>query len=175
MRMLISGLVAAGLLTSQAAGAVCVSPGDREALDVAGLKTELMVQTLTCKNDSEYNAFINKFKPELSSDERVTTNYFSHTYGRASQKRHDEYMTQLANTKADASQKDGSRFCAHNDEVFKEVLALKNGAELKEYAAGRATAQPIAFQTCEAAAERPTRNVSTKSVSTRRSTTRHKK
>ena len=159
MRMLISGLVAAGLLTSQAAGAVCVSPADREALDVAGLKTQLMVQTLTCKNDTEYNAFINKFKPELTSDERTASTYFSHTYGRNSQKRHDEYMTLLANAKADASQKDGSRFCAHNDDIFKEVLALKNGSELKEYAAGRAVGQPVAFQTCEASgAEHTTRS-----------------
>ena len=152
MRMLISGLVAAGLLTSHAAGAVCVSPTDREALDVAGLKTQLMVQTLTCKNDTEYNAFINKFKPELTSDERTASTYFSHTYGRNSQKRHDEYMTLLANAKADASQKEGSRFCAHNDEIFKEVLALKDGNELKEYDAGRAEGQSVAFQTCVASA-----------------------
>ena len=157
MRMLISGLVAAGLLTSQAAAAVCVSPSDREALDVAGLKTQLMVQTLTCKNDADYNAFISKFKPELTADERTASTYFSRTYGRASQTRHDEYMTLLANAKADASQRDGSRFCAHNDEIFKEVLALNNGGELREYAAGRAVGEPVAFQTCEASVERPTR------------------
>ena len=158
MRMLISGLVAAGLLTSHPASAVCVSTVDREALDVASLKTQLMVQTLTCKNDAEYNAFINKFKPELASDERTASTYFSRTYGRTSQKRHDEYMTLLANAKADASQRDGSRFCSHNEEVFKEVLALKNGGELKEYAVGRAVGQPVAFQTCDGSAtERPTR------------------
>ena len=164
MRMLISGLVVAGLLTSQAAGAVCASPADREALDVASLKTQLMVQTLTCKNDTDYNAFISKFKPELTSDERAASTYFSRTYGRTSQKRHDEYMTLLANAKADASQKEGSRFCGHNEEIFKEVLALKNGSELREYAAGRATGQPIDFQTCEASnsPERPARTSSTR-------------
>lgn len=168
MRMLISGLVVAGLLTSQTAGAVCVSPVDREALDVAALKTQLMVQTLTCKNDSEYNAFITKFRPELNSDERTTTNYFSRTYGRNGQKRHDEYVTLLANAHADASQKDGSRFCAHNEQVFKEVLALKSGNELGEYAAGRTTGQPVSYQTCEAAPARPTRTPS-------HTTTRRKK
>ncbi|MDT7951271.1 MAG: hypothetical protein RQ966_07170 [Acetobacteraceae bacterium] len=157
MRLLTSALVAAGLLTSHVAGAVCVSPADREALDVAGLKTQLMVQTLTCKNDDEYNAFINKFKPEIVADERIANNYFSHAYGRASQKRHDEYMTSLANADADVSQKDGSRFCAHNQEIFKEVLALKNGSELKEFAAGRLTGQPAVFETCEATAPRSTR------------------
>lgn len=157
MRMLISGVVVAGLLTSQAAGAVCVSPADREALDVAALKTQLMVQTLTCKNDSEYNAFITKFKSELNTDERETTKYFSRTYGRNGQKRQDEYVTSLANAHADASQKDGSRFCAHNEQVFKEVLALKDGSELGEYAAGRTGAQPVVYETCEATPARSTR------------------
>ena len=156
MRMLVSGLVAVGLLTSQAAGAACVAPNDREALDVAGLKTQLMVQTLTCKNDSEYNAFISKFKSELNSDERVTSSYFSRTYGRSGQKRQDEYLTQMANSNADISQKDGSRFCAHNEDLFKEVLALKGGSELREFAAGRAVSQPASMQVCEASAT-PTR------------------
>ncbi len=159
MRKLVSGLVVAGMLTSHVASAACVSPTDREALDVAGLKTQLMVQTLTCKNDDEYNAFINKFKPDLTSDERTTSNYFSKTYGRNGQKRHDEYLTLLANSKADSSQKDGSRFCAHNEELFKEVMALKNGAELKEFAAGRSTGQPNNMPVCEGNAA-PTRTAS---------------
>ena len=157
MRKLISGLVAAGLLTSHAAGAVCVPQNDRDALDVAGLKTQLMVQTLTCKNDSEYNAFVNKFKPELNADEKTTSGFFSHTYGRNGQKRKDEYLTLLANSKADTSQKDGSRFCAHNEDIFRQVLALNNGIELKEYAAGRTTGQPAGLQACEAGAVTPTR------------------
>ncbi len=172
MRMLISGLVAAGLLASHAAGAVCVSPADRDALDVAALKTQLMVQTLTCKNDTEYNAFITKFKSELNADERTTSSYFSRTYGRNSQKRHDEYVTLLANANADASQKDGSLFCSHNEQVFKEVLALKNGNELDQYAAGRAAGQPVSFQSCEATPARTTRASSTHTTHT---TTRHKK
>ena len=160
MRKLISGLVGAGLLISHTAGAACVPSNDREALDVAGLKSQLMVQTLTCKNDNEYNAFINKFKSELNADERVASGYFSHTYGRNGQKRQDEYLTLLANSKADTSQKDGSRFCAHNEDIFKQVLALNNGSELKEYAAGRTTGQPPGMQECEGSATTPTHTAS---------------
>lgn len=157
MRMLFSGLVAAGLLTSQVAGAACVPADDREALDVAGLKTQLMVITLTCKMDSQYNAFINKFKPELVAEERTAKNYFSHVYGRSSQKRQDEYMTQLANSKSDAGLRQGTRFCAHNEGVFTEVLALRNANELEQYAAGRATATPATMTTCGETPERATR------------------
>ena len=168
MRKLIAGLVTAGLLTSHAASAACVSPADREALDVAGLKTQLMVQTLTCKNDTEYNAFISKFKPELNSDEKTTGNYFSRTYGRNGQRRQDEYLTLLANSRADISQKDGSRFCGHNEELFRQVLALKNGSELREFAAGRTTGQPSGMSVCEASATTPT------PTATHTRTTKHK-
>ena len=168
MRLFLSGLVAAGMLTSQIAAAACVSGPDREALDVSGLKTQLMVQTLTCKNDDQYNAFINKFKPDLNAEERTTKNYFSHRYGRAGQTQQDRYLTQLANSKADVSQKDGSRFCAHNDEIFNEVLALKSGSELREYAAGRVAGTPEAFTGCEGTQTSATRGT-TKRTTRRRS------
>ena len=168
MRLLLSSLVAAGLLSSQVAAAACISPADREALDVAGLKTNLMVVTLTCKTDPQYNAFITKFKTELNGDERTAHNYFEHTYGRSGQKRQDEYMTQLANAKADASQHDGSRFCAHNEDIFSEVMALKNASELREYAAGRATAVPVSYTSCEGAP------ASSRGTTTRRTASRHR-
>lgn len=169
MRMVFSGLVAAGLLVSQTAGAACIQPNDREALDVAGLKTQLMVVTLTCKTDTQYNAFINKFKPELNAEERISHNYFAHTYGRAGQKRQDEYVTQLANTKSDAGLRQGNRFCAHNEAIFDEVLALRNGKELEEYAAGRATATPTTMTSCSEGPERSTRAASRQTTRRRRS------
>lgn len=169
MRMLFSGLLAAGLLTSQTAGAACVPASEREALDVAGLKTQLMVITLTCQADSQYNAFIQKFRPDLVAEERVAKNYFAHSFGRAGQKRQDEYMTQLANVKSDAGLRQGNRFCAHNENIFSEVLALRNGTELKEYAAGRATATPATMTTCGETPERATRAAAQHTTRRRRS------
>ncbi len=116
---------------------------------------------------TQYNAFINRFKPELNSDERVAKNYFSHRYGRTGQTQQDRYLTQLANGKADVSQKDGSRFCDHNQDIFTEVMALKNGNELREYAAGRIVGMPETLTSCEGnEATAPTRT-------TTRSTTHH--
>src|SRR5579875_1761826 len=169
MRMLFSGLVAAGLLASQTAGAICLPAADREALDVAGLKTQLMVITLTCKTDSQYNAFINRFKPELVSEERLAHNYFSHAYGRAGQKRQDEYMTQLAESKSQAGLLQGNRFCDRNQNVFDEVLALKNNDELKQYAAGRATGTPETLSSsCNESPARVTRTASHSRSSSRK-------
>ena len=168
MRLLLSGLVAAGLLGSQMASAACISSSDRQALDVAGLKTNLMVVTLTCKTDPQYNAFVTKFKTELNSDERTAKSYFAHTYGRTGQKQQDEYMTQLANAKADASQHDGSRFCPHNEQMFDEVMALQNANELREYAAGRATAVPVSYSSCEAGSTASERSPAVRHTTRRR-------
>jgi hypothetical protein len=155
MRLLFSGFVAAGLLTSQIAAAQCVRPADHAALDVAGLKTQLMVTALTCHVDDRYNAFINKYRPELVAHEKAAGGYFSRTYGRSSKSRQDDYMTQLANSKSQLGLQQGSLFCDRNVGVFDEVMSLRNGTELQEYAAGRTTAAPTVMTACGNAPDRP--------------------
>src|SRR4051812_37927851 len=113
MRILFSGLVAAGLLTSQWAAAQCVRPADHAALDVAGLKTQLMVTALTCGADDRYNAFVTKYRPDLVNEEKVAGGYFSRSYGRTGKSRQDDYMTQLANSKSQTGLQQGNRFCDH--------------------------------------------------------------
>jgi len=152
------------LLTSQMAAAQCVRPPENAALDVAGLKTQLMVTALTCHADERYNAFILKFRPDLVSHEKAAGSYFSRTYGRSSKSRQDDYVTQLANSKSQAGLQQGSLFCDHNLPVFDEVMTLKNGTELQEYAAGRTTGSPGMLTACGNTPERATR-ASTRSAS----------
>jgi hypothetical protein len=155
MRLLFCGFVAAGLFTSQIAAAQCVRPADHAALDVAGLKTQLMVTALTCHVDDRYNAFITKYRPELVAHEKAAGGYFSRIYGRSSKSRQDDYMTQLANSKSQLGLQQGSLFCDRNVGVFDEVMSLRNGTELQEYAAGRTTAAPTVMTACGNAPDRP--------------------
>jgi hypothetical protein len=155
--MLFSGLVAAGLLTSQWAEAQCVRPTDHAALDVAGLKTQLMVTALTCNADDRYNAFITKYRGELVSEEKAAGGYFSRAYGRSGRSRQDDYMTQLANSKSHTGLAQGNRFCDHNLGVFDEVMALKSAKELEDYAAGRSTGAVSTLNECGSGPERPSR------------------
>lgn len=158
MRMLLSGLVAAGLLTSQIAAAQCVRPADHAALDVAGLKTQLMVTALTCQANDRYNAFVTKFRPDLQVHEKAAGGYFSRSYGRNSKSRQDDYVTQLANSKSQAGLAQGSLFCDRNIGVFDEVMSLRNGTELQEYAAGRSSGAPAPLTSCGNTPDRaPTR------------------
>src|SRR4051794_8098954 len=172
MRLFVSGLLAAGLLTSQMAAAQCVRPAENAALDVAGLKTQLMVTALTCGAQARYDAFVTRFKAELNRDERAAGTYFSRAYGRNSKARQDAYATQLANSRSESGLQHGTLFCERNLGVFEEVMALRDGAELEQFAAAHTTGNPAETGACGNAAEPTTRASSrgtTRSTAHRRS------
>ena len=148
MRLMLSSLVAASLLAGPALAADCLRPTDHVAMDVIALKTQLMVTALTCQADERYNAFIRKYQPDLVREDKSLNGYFSRSYGRSAQKQRDDYVTQLANSQSQTGLKQGSAFCDRNVGTFDEVMALRNNAELADYAAGRAGAQPIAVSAC---------------------------
>jgi hypothetical protein len=155
MRVPLISLTVAGLLLGQpaafAATSSCVRAPEREALDVEGLKSQLMVVALACDARDRYNAFVTRYKPELNSDEKQLGGYFSRSYGRTGQKQQDDYVTQLANSQSQAGTKRGTLFCQEHLPMFDEVMALRGGAELPEYAAGKELAQPISTEGCTAA------------------------
>lgn len=148
MRISLSVLTTAGLLTSQMAGAQCARSADTTVLDIAGLKTTLMVTALTCSADTKYNDFVIKYRPELASQNKVLGDYFSRIYGRQGRTRQDDYVTQLANSRSQAGIKQGTAFCAQNLPTFDEVMALRNNNELKDYAAGKSVHQPVPVSNC---------------------------
>jgi len=158
MRVLVSGLLAAGLLTSQMAAAQCVRPGDQPAFDITALKTKLLVTALTCGENEKYNAFVNKYRPELTQQDQALNGHFSRANARRGRQQHDDYITQLANSESQTGLRQGSLFCRYNLGTFEEVMALRNGAELTDYAAGRSVAQPISMAECGGAPAAPTRS-----------------
>ncbi len=151
-RIRLTGLVTAGLLFSQIAAAEpCVRPADRAAFDMEGLKSELMVTALSCNAQDKYNAFVTRYRSELGTQEKALGAYFSRSYGRGSQKAHDDYITNLANVQSGDGLKAGTLFCARNVAMFDEVQALKGGAEVPDYVAGKDITQPMALTTCTGA------------------------
>ena len=158
MRLFGSALVFAGLLCSHIATAQCVRPTDTTAFEVTGLKTRLMVTALTCQSDARYNDFVTKYRSELTSEDRNLNGYFSRVHGRNSAKFRDDYVTQLANSESQVGVRQGSLFCNQNLPIFDEVMALRSGAELSNYAGAKSVSQPIAIGGCQAepATARPT-------------------
>ena len=152
MRLMFTGLVAASLLAGPASAAECLRSDDHTAVDVATLKTQLMVTALTCQADDRYNAFIRKYQTDLQREDRSLNAYFTRTYGRNSAKQRDDYVTQLANAQSSEGLKRGSLYCSENLPAFDEVMALRSNAELAQYAAGRQIVQPSNIGTCTTSA-----------------------
>src|SRR5690348_17504415 len=103
MRLALSALITASLLSSQVAGAAtCATPVDRGAFDVAGLKSELMVVALACNMRDQYNQFVQRFRPHLQREERALEGWFARRYGSKARQQHDDYITTLANAQSQA-------------------------------------------------------------------------
>ena len=154
MRVLVSGLLALAL-TGNVAAAQCVRPGDYPAFDVMALKTKLMVTALTCSADEKYNAFVMRYRPELVSQDKALSSFFSRAHGRRARQQQDDYVTQLANSQSQIGLTQGSLFCRYNLGTFDEVMALRSGAELTDFAAGKSITQPVVSTECTAPAAAP--------------------
>ena len=159
MRLPILSLAAAGVLLGQAALAAvssptCVRSDERAALDVEGLKSQLMVIALDCDARDRYNAFVSRYKTALNAHEKKLGTYFTRAYGRTSHTRQDVYNTELANGQSQVGTKQGTLFCSQHMPMFDEIMALRNDSELADYAAGKELTQPASAETC-AAPEHP--------------------
>ncbi len=167
-RRLMSGLLGAGLLVSTATGALaqsCASPTDEHVFEVEALKSMLIVLATSCHADQPYNAFVNRYKPELANTEHEFDAYFKRVYGRRGQTEHDSYITQLANAQFDVGLKQGGDFCPRNQAIFDEVMTLRGPTDLEPYAAGKALLPPT-LGSCATTVTEPSRRGPVRHVST---------
>ncbi|MCB8873782.1 hypothetical protein [Acidisoma silvae] len=148
MRRLFAAFVAASVFAPGIASAACLKPIEGTAMNVAGLKSQLMVTALACDTRDRYNSFVMNFRPTLMKEDTALNSYFSHHYGRSWRAEHDDYITQLANVQSDASIKQGTLFCQQNVALFGEVLALKTPKELLDFANDKPMVQPVNYDIC---------------------------
>lgn len=161
MRRLFVSLAAASLLISQQAAAEmqCLPPSARAAFDVLALRSEMMVLATGCSDDSQYNAFIEHYKPALQANEQEMDSWFKRNFGRRAQAEHDRFVTDLANAQSSAGTRLGSDFCPHNGVIFGEVMALSGSSDLAAFAAGQ-NLVPASLDVCaEETAEAPKKPV----------------
>jgi hypothetical protein len=158
MRRLLPALAAASLLAAQQAQAQldCLRPQEMSVVQVAALRSELMVLATGCHQDDNYNAFIRKYQSDLQGNERAVGDVFKRMYGRRAQQEHDRFTTDLANGESSASMRLGTDFCARNSLLFSEVLSLDSASELPAYAAGKDLV-PATLDMCPQVAKAPVR------------------
>jgi hypothetical protein len=150
MSRLIVTLVAAALLAPDVASATCLKPYEGTAINVAGLKSQLMVTALSCDTRDRYNDFVLSFRPTLQREDTALNSYFLRHYGRDWRSEHDDYITQLANMQSEASIREGNQFCQDNVGLFDEVLALKSSVAMLAFANDKPMLQPIDDEVCGA-------------------------
>ena len=167
MRIMFSGLVAAGLLCAGIASAQqCAKPADVSAFDIASLKSKLMVTALTCNQQDRYNEFVQRFRSDLMSQERALHAYFARSFaGARAQREHDDYITSLANTQSEIGIKLGTAYCQQSVGLFDAVLALPKGATVASFAADRDFDQPITLVVCVAPTKGPVTRTAAQSQS----------
>jgi hypothetical protein len=129
----------------------CEFPSDRAAFDIEGLKSELMVTALACKEQDRYNEFMSRFKPTVAAEEHDLNAYFKRSYGRGAEKAYDDYISNLANIQEQDGLKAGTAFCDNLQTMFSEVMSLHDSSELHDFANSKTIAQPVTFETCAAA------------------------
>ncbi len=149
MRHLFSTVISAGLLASHLAAAQsCARTPEKAAFDVAGLKSQLMVTAITCKAEEKYNAFVTRFRPDLVSNDKTLSTYFTRSFGRRAQAEHDDYITSLANAQSQSGIKVGTAFCDQTISLFDEAMRVKSGTELATLAGSKSLVQPIVLIEC---------------------------
>jgi hypothetical protein len=156
MRRLSSALAAACLLAIPQAHAEleCLQPQERSVVEVAALRSELMVLATGCRQGDRYNAFIRKFQPDLMGNEKAVADVFKRMYGKRAQQEHDRFTTDLANGESSAGMHLGTDFCDRNGMLFTEVMALRSASDLPAYAAGKDLV-PATVDLCPQVAQTP--------------------
>ncbi len=132
---------------------ICGKPADKAAFAISGLKTELVVLAISCGSNDDYNAFIKRFRSDLLAQEKTLGSYFSRAYGRQASAQQNDYITALANNTSRSGLAAGVEFCQRNTGKFSEVMALKNGTDLANYAMAQDIDQPLSVPDCNAPAK----------------------
>lgn len=114
----------------------CMTREEALAEQARGLQSALMVAALKCVHKADlklyenYNAFITRFNPELSTHSEVMQAYFRRSYGAGNKHALNEYMTSLANYFS-LDTFNNPKFCEDMAKVVEAVLAAPDGAVLR--------------------------------------------
>lgn len=151
----------------------CVPDAAQKAFEVTALKSQLMVAALSCRQDSQYNGFIERNRRHLVTHDQALMAWFRRTYGGQGVRRFDDFITSLANAQSQEGIRQGTSFCGNMAPFFAEVSTVSTPeatialASTKQF--GAPTAANCATPTTTAAhstrATAPARNTHTRRAS----------
>lgn len=91
--------------------APCVANDELAPLQVRILQTELMVAALTCNQRTDYNSFVTRFQPQLSSHGKSLQSFFKQKYGSGSARALNGFVTRIANESSRRGMLKRGQFC----------------------------------------------------------------
>jgi hypothetical protein len=131
-----AAVAAVSALSGPAWAGSCALQDEMMALNTRVLQSELVVAALNCHESSQYNAFVQRFQPQLVASGVAFRNYFNRLYGPYGEQVMDEMVTKLANIAVMRSWALGPFYCPSEDSVFNSLLAL-DASQLANFAASR--------------------------------------
>jgi hypothetical protein len=151
----VAAIVGLALLAGQPAWAeICVEAADQEALRMRMLQTDLMVAALSCKQHDLYNAFVERFKPQLGEQGRSLKAFFKRAYKSNATAELDDFVTRLANESSLRGMRNLRTFCADSEALF-GALAVVEAAEIGTFLAVWPDADRHGFAACTQQASIP--------------------
>lgn len=100
------------------------------------LQTDLMVASLMCSTENEYNAFIDRFGSVLKQNGKTLTASFRDRFGhRIFKNELNAFVTTLANLSSVDSVMAGQAYCETNRVAFQSILKLEP-ADIESFAQG---------------------------------------
>lgn len=126
---------------------ICARKDEKQAFDVTGLKTRLMVAAIVCGSSDQYNTFVRRNRSDLVTQDKDLHKYFVRAYGKTAQTQMDSYKTDLANVQQQRHERD-PQFCAASTALFQTLEDPKKPAAVGPVASAAGIDQPIAVSTC---------------------------
>ena len=128
-RGVLAGMALATMTGATATAAeLCNDSRQMAAFHVRQLQTDLMVASLSCRAETEYNAFVERFQPVLKVHGKTLKANFNKRFGSSAKAELNDYVTTLANLSSIDSISAGTQYCAQSRAAFEAILALEPGA-----------------------------------------------
>ena len=127
---------------------ICAKPGEKGAFAVAALRMQMSVIEITCDARAQFNAFTVKFRNDIGAQNKIVGGFFQRAYGNKGVANQDQYETAQINQTSEAGQYYGDQFCKTSLPLLDQVLALKDGKELVDFAVAQNFDQVIDVQDC---------------------------
>lgn len=147
MKKLVLTAIAASLMP-MSAHAACATDAEANALNLRALKSSLMVAALSCGQQAEYNAFINKNQMLFAADGSEVKGYFSRTYGGNAEYQMNRFVTRMANEASNHSMgQESMAYCSAMKDAFRQANGLDR-AGVKKLASGAQYASLHGIKSC---------------------------